>query len=50
MMNDKWEEGYQARQEGKDQDSNPYADQGEFGADFMDWQTGWECADADHEQ
>lgn len=48
-MNEKWEEGYQARLDGAEQEHNPYTDQGEFSEDFCDWQMGWECADADCE-
>jgi hypothetical protein len=29
-MNEKWEEGYQARLDGLEPEHNPYADQGEF--------------------
>lgn len=46
-MNEKWEEGYAAFEAGEGSDANPYSDQGAFGEDFMDWQTGWECAEAD---
>lgn len=45
-MNEKWEEGYQARLDGAERTHNPYADS-EFGSDAMDWETGWECADAE---
>lgn len=48
-MNEQWEEGYAAFNAGEGPDANPYADQGEFSEEFMDWHIGWECAEADSE-
>ena len=48
-MNEQWEEGYQAFQDGLSLDDNPYTDDGDFSDSCMDWQTGFECAEADAE-
>ncbi|WFG00165.1 MULTISPECIES: hypothetical protein [Aeromonas] len=48
-MNNEWEEGYQAFQDGAEPEHNPYADAGEFDQKFSDWQIGWECAAGDAE-
>jgi len=48
-MNKEWNEGYQAFLDGAEPEHNPYAANGEFDQQYVDWQVGWECAASDAE-